>query len=90
MDRVSGIKKTNKNKADQRVIISGVEYAGDYFLYVTLSDNTARMINLKPLLESATMYKPFLDKKVFQKYTFTPNMIIWPGNILDRHIKHII
>lgn len=90
MDRLSNLKETNKSKTDQRPLIQSVEYAGDYFLYITLTDGSARMVDLKPFLKSSIIYKPFLKISKFKKFKFTPLTIEWPGNILDRHITHLI
>ncbi|MEO8147101.1 MAG: hypothetical protein ABI723_05650 [Bacteroidia bacterium] len=90
MDRISNFQKTNKGKANQWPLITDVEYAGDYYLYVKLSDESARMINMYPMICSADMYKPFLNKSSFRKFKFTDKTIYWPGNVLDRHIKHIL
>lgn len=61
------------------ISIIKAEYAGEYKINLTFSDNTERMIDFADFLNNAKnpMTRKYLDKKLFSNFTIEYGDIIW-------------
>ena len=61
------------------ISIIKAEYAGEYKINLTFSDNTERMIDFAEFLNNAKnpMTRKYLNKKLFSNFTIEYGDIIW-------------
>lgn len=77
--------KKNNFEAHKRNMITQATYIEEYFIQLTFTDGTTKVIDFYPLLACKAMYKPYLKLDKFKRFRLELGSLVWPGNTLDYH-----